>query len=253
MHRDARLPDADPRPTQVVTLCFFRFGRPRDRLWAFGQMALARRPLRRLAGAGFVKLMGAGTGEGFTPVPDTGVVAILTTWPDVATARRQIRDAGVFRRYAARAVESFVLYLEPVSSRGRWSGRQPFGAADGTTDGPVAVLTRASVRPRVLLKFWGRVPDISTRIGRDPNVLFKAGIGEVPWLHQVTFSVWPDIRSINDFARAGGPHAEAVRAVRTEGWFSEELYARFAVLAHAGTWGGRDPLAGAAPVAMAAE
>jgi spheroidene monooxygenase len=253
MQIDAPPGESDLPPRQVVTLCFFRFGPTRDRLWAFGQMALARRPLRRLPGAGFVKLMGAGTGEGFTPVPNTGVVAILATWPDLATARRQIEEAGVFQRYRARAVESFVLWLAPLSTRGRWSDREPFTAADGTATGPVAVLTRASVRPRVLLKFWRRVPDISTRIGRDPNVLFKAGIGEVPWLHQVTFSVWPDIRSMSDFARAGGPHAEAIRAVRTEGWFSEELYARFAVLAHAGTWGGRDPLAGAAPVAMAAE
>jgi spheroidene monooxygenase len=247
------LHELDSGPGQVVTLCFFRFGRPRDRLWAFGQMALARGPLRRLPGAGFVKLMGAGTGEGFTPVPDTGVVAILMTWPDLATARRQIEEADVFRRYRARAVESFVLWLAPLSTRGRWSDREPFTATDGAATGPVAVLTRASVRPRVLLKFWRRVPDISARIGRDPNVLFKAGIGELPWLHQVTFSVWPDIRAMSDFARAGGPHAEAIRAVRTEGWFSEELYARFAVLAHAGTWGGRDPLADAAPEAMAAE
>jgi spheroidene monooxygenase len=253
MQRDIPVPEAENRPEQVTTLCFFRFCRLSDRLWAFGQMALARRRLRRLPGAGFVKLMGAGSGEGFTPVPDTGVVAILTTWPDIATARRQLQDAVIFQRYSARAVESFLLYLGPVSSRGRWSGRQPFRTAGGTTDGPVAVLTRASVRPRVLLKFWRRVPDISTRIGRDPNVLFKAGIGEVPWLHQVTFSIWPDSRSLSEFARAGGPHAEAIRAVRTEGWFSEELYARFAVLAHAGTWGGRDPLAGAAPAGMAAE
>jgi spheroidene monooxygenase len=92
------------------------------------------------------------------------------------------------------------------------------------------------------MKFWGRTPDISARIGRDANVLFKAGIGEVPWLHQVTFSVWPDTAAMAAFARADGPHAAAIRAVRSEGWFSEELYARFAVLAHAGTWGGRDPL-----------
>ncbi len=44
------------------------------------------------------------------------------------------------------------------------------------------------------------------------------------------------------FARTG-PHAEAIRAVRDEGWFSEELYARFAVHSDAGTWNGTSPLA----------
>lgn len=237
----------DPR---IVSLCFYRFGPWRDRLWAFGQMGLARRPLARLPGLGFRKLMGAGTGEGFTPVPDTSVAAVLTAWPDLATAEARIEGAEVFRRFRARAVESFTVHLEPFSVRGRWSGRTPFGASAQAPEGMVAALTRATIRPRVLLRFWRRAPAISARIGRDANVRFKIGVGEVPWLHQVTFSIWPDTETMDGFARAGGPHAAAIRAVREEGWFSEELYARFAVRAHRGTWGGIDPLAGAAlPIA----
>ncbi len=238
-------------PDQVVSLCFFRFSGWGDRLWAFGQMGLARGPLRRLAGCGFVKLMGAGTGEGFTPVPDPGVMAVLTTWPDLATAQMQTEQAPVFGRFRARACEAFTLHLTPISVRGSWSGQVPF--RDGTPGpGPVAALTRASVRLRMLPRFWGRVPAISARIGQDANVLFKAGIGEVPWLHQVTFSVWPDAAAMAAFAREGGPHAAAIRAVRAEGWFAEELYARFTLRAHSGSWGGRDPITCPAP-ALAAE
>ena len=72
-------------------------------------------------------------------------------------------------------------------------------------------------------------------------MLFKIGIGEVPWLHQVTFSIWPDATRMDAFARTG-PHAEAIRAVRRDGWFREELYARFALLGEEGTWGGTSPL-----------
>jgi spheroidene monooxygenase len=93
------------------------------------------------------------------------------------------------------------------------------------------------------LKFWGRVPDISAAIGADPNVAFKIGIGEVPLMHQVTFSIWPDAASMAHFARHDGPHARAIRAVRDEGWFREELYARFHILGDTGTWGGTEPLA----------
>ena len=88
------------------------------------------------------------------------------------------------------------------------------------------------------------MPDISTVIGLDGNVAFKIGIGEVPWLHQITFSIWPDTSSMAAFARKDGPHAQAIRAVRAEDWFSEELYARFAVTGDRGTWGGRSPLEG---------
>ena len=46
---------------------------------------------------------------------------------------------------------------------------------------------------------------------------------------------------MNNFARTG-PHAEAIQAVRRDGWFSEELYARFSCVSDRGTWGGVSPL-----------
>ncbi|MAC81695.1 MAG: spheroidene monooxygenase [Rhodobacteraceae bacterium] len=207
-------------------------------------MGLARPALRRIPGLEFWKLCGAGTGEGFTPRPDISVCAILAAWPDRATAEARLADTPVFRRYRARSAESWTLYLAPVSCRGAWSGVAPFRAADAGTAGPIAALTRATLRLPVALRFWRRVPDISATIGQDRNVLFKIGIGEVPLLHQVTFSIWPDTGSMVRFARTDGPHGRAIRAVREGGWFREELYARFRVLGDAGTWGGIRPLSG---------
>lgn len=231
---------------QTVTLSFFRFAGRIDKAWAFAMMGAGRLMAARTEGIGFWKLFGSGTGEGFTPVPNTGVYAILATWPDAETARRQTSEARLFRAYAARAAESWTVLLQPTTARGRWSGQAPFtpgpGGGDGT--GPVAALTRATLRPRALMQFWRRVPDISEVIGDDPNVVFKIGVGEVPLLQQVTFSIWPDDRRMADFARADGPHARAIRAVRDGNWFREELYARFRVLEARGTWGGAAPLAG---------
>ncbi|MFC3614262.1 spheroidene monooxygenase [Lutimaribacter marinistellae] len=206
-------------------------------------MGLARPAMARIEGIGFWKLCGSGTGEGFTPVPNTGVYAILATWPDLVTARKQTVEARIFRRYASHATESWTLFLAPTSSRGEWSGVTPFVPEHGDTHGPVAALTRATLRPSRALRFWRRVPDISAVIGADPNVAFKIGIGEVPLLHQITFSIWPDTESMAAFARADGPHANAIKAVRDGEWFREELYARFRILGDRGTWAGRAPLA----------
>jgi spheroidene monooxygenase len=71
--------------------------------------------------------------------------------------------------------------------------------------------------------------------------MFKIGIGEVPWMQQVTFSIWPDARTMAEFARHDGPHARAIKAVRDGGWFREELYARFRVDAVEGEWEGVTP------------
>lgn len=223
---------------QTVTLTLHRFGPWTDRAWAFAQMGLARLPLARLPGLGFWKLLGSGTGEGFTPVPDTAVYAILCVWDD-AEAARAGHGAPVFRRYAARAVETCRLTMETISARGRWSRRSPFVAGETAAAGPLAALTRATLRPGKALRFWRHGPQISARIGADPAVRLKIGLGEMPYFRQATFSVWPDAASMARFARTAGPHEAAIRAVREEDLFAEELYARFRVSAADGTWHGR--------------
>ncbi|MCX7888675.1 MAG: spheroidene monooxygenase [Rhodobacteraceae bacterium] len=228
---------------QTVSLSLFRFASLTGRVWALGQMGASRAALARMPEARFWKLCGSGTGEGFTPLPNTAVWAILAVWDDEATARDVTSRSALFRRWHRRAAEGWTVFLSPLQSRGRWSGREPFLPSPGPRPGgPIAALTRATIRPSVLLRFWGRVPAISEVIGRDPNVVFKIGIGEVPWLHQVTFSIWPDAAGMAAFARGDGPHGRAIRAVREEGWFREELYARFAVIGDSGTWQGTRPL-----------
>ena len=225
-----------------MSLSFFRFNGPLTRLWAFAQMGFARLPLSRIDGLGFWKLLGSGSGEGFTPLPDTSVYAILCTWPDLETATRSLREGRVFQRYRSKSDESWTVFLNPITSRGNWSGTSPFEPTDAHSQGPLVALTRATIKPSILLKFWKRVPQISDVIGNDPNVLFKIGIGEVPLLHQVTFSIWPDEGAMANFARTSGPHARAIKAVRSENWFREELYARFHVVGQTGSWMGQNPL-----------
>jgi spheroidene monooxygenase len=224
--------------SETVSLSLFRFDAPSARLWPFVQMALARWPLSRLPGLKFFKLCGTGTGEGFTPIPNTAVWTILCVWDTEETAHRTVATAPVFARYRAHATESCTLFLRATSARGAWSRRTPFTPVANLPPGPIAALTRATVRPRAALKFWNRAGPISDVIGDNRDVIFKIGMGEVPWMQQVTFSIWPDLASMAAFARADGPHARAVKAVRDGKWFREELYARFRVLDRLGTWPG---------------
>lgn len=226
---------------QSVTLSLYRFGPLRARAWALFQMGPARFALRAIRDIGTVKLCGSGVGEGFTPVPDTSVYAILATWPDHDAARRAMFGTRILRRYAEMADESLTIFLTPTSARGRWDGAQPFVPQDVASNGPVAALTRATVKLRSAGRFWKQEPEISRAIGRDPNVLFKIGIGELPLVRQATFSVWPDTQTMAAFARADGPHARAIREVREGRLFKEDLYARFRVDAVEGTWEGVRP------------
>jgi spheroidene monooxygenase len=215
--------------SRAVTLSFFRFEGVADRLWAFGQMGFARRHLKALPDLEFFKLFGTGTGEGFDPKPDFGQYAILGTWPSHAAAAERIAGAAVYDRYRARAAQHWTLHLTPLRCWGEWAGAQPFAVQEGASDEALAVLTRATLKPRNIARFWRRVPGISARIGENRDVIFKQGLGEVPWTNQVTFSLWPDLEAMRAFAYGDGPHRDAIAQVREHGWFREELYARFRV------------------------
>jgi sigma54-dependent transcription regulator len=55
--------------------------------------------------------------------------------------------------------------------------------------------------------------------------------------------MWRSTEDMTAFAAAPGPHRDVARRARAEGWFAEDLFARFRPYASTGTWGGRDPLA----------
>ncbi len=228
--------------SQIVTLSFYRFTGFSARAWALMMMAQGRKPLAATPDIGFWKLCGSGKGEGFNVTLNPAVIAILAVWPDAETARNRVSTAPIFARYRARATESWSILLTPTSVRGQWDGSVPFAATTDQSTGPMVALTRAAIRRRIIPRFWRQVPDISAKIGQDPNVAFKIGIGELPMLDQITVSIWPDKSSMDAFARTG-PHGAAIKAVRTGDWFAEELFARFNVHSDMGTWGGASPLA----------
>ncbi|MGF1503289.1 MAG: spheroidene monooxygenase [Paracoccaceae bacterium] len=235
---------ADPRAAPAVSLSVFRFDGLGPKLWAFAQMPLARAPLARIPDLRFFKLFGTGGGESFRPRPNPAVWAILTAWPCAEIARTRLASEAVFRRWRDRAVEHLTVHLEPVRVRGAWDGRAPFAVPPGAASEPLplAVLTRASIKPWKARAFWRDAPAIDDQTAHEPAILFKIGMGEVPWLRQVTFSIWSDADAMRRFAYAAPQHREAIAHVRAGDWFSEELFARFRVTGAEGRWLGRAPL-----------
>lgn len=224
------------RVIQIVTLSLFRFDTPRHKAWAFVMMGLARLSLRRMPHLNFWKLLGSGTGEGFTPVPNFGVYAILCVWDSAEHGRTTIASHRLFAGYRAHAVENVTVFLETISSRGKWSRQSPFSAQAHSDHGPIAILTRATVRLSKIRKFWQQAPGISARIGKNTEVLFKIGLGEVPLRQQLTFSIWKNAKEMSAFAHAQGPHKFAIDQVREGNWFEEDLYARFNITSIDGHW-----------------
>jgi hypothetical protein len=208
------------------------------------RMGADRRPVRLIPGVRFAKLFGTGDGRTFT-VKDADLRqwGLLASWSDRAAARA-FEGSAVAARWRRLAEESWRVELRPLSSRGRWSGRQPFGTpAGGRWDGPVAAVTRARLAPTRARSFWRAVPPVSADLVARPGLRFAFGIGEAPIGFQGTFSLWDSSAALREFAYAGDAHKAVVARTGPEGWFAEELFARFAVEVADGSVDGRDPMA----------
>lgn len=217
--------------TVIVTLHVFRVP-PRRLPLALARVALDRSALRGLPGVRFAKVLG--TGDGATmrlrdATPDRW--ALLLAWAGAEEAAR-FPDSEVCRRWAALAGDRWAVTLHPLSSRGRWSGRVPFGepVPDPAYDGPVAAITRARLRLRTAPQFWRAVPAVAGDLRGAKGLRLAMGIGEAPVGLQGTFSIWEDQRALQDFAYGRPSHRAVISRTREEGWYAEELFARFAVV-----------------------
>jgi hypothetical protein len=207
-------------------------------------MALDRATLRHQPGVRFWKLLGTGDGRTFDARDaDLRRWAVLTVWSRPGDAGWFARPGGPLAGWRRLATEHWWTTLRTARTHGTWSGDRPFAPA-ATRVGPgqpVAALTRARLRWARAGRFWRAVPPVNADLPADA-LLLRLGIGEAPVGLQGTFSVWRDLAAMRRFAYAGGPHREVIARSRDEGWYAEELFARFAVLDHGGTVFGADPL-----------
>ena len=211
---------------------------------ALAGMALDRLPLALQPGLRFWRLLGVGRGASFSRSADLHRWGMFAVWGSQEAVER-FRDGSLHAGWAARADEVWTVALAPYRWHGRWGGRDPLAGIvpAPAPAGPVAVLTRATVRPGKLAAFWSAVPGSAAGLPGDAGLLRSVGVGESPVLHQATFSLWRDADAMRDYAYRHPEHLEAVRRSRDERWYAEELFARFSPVGSWGSWGGVDPLA----------
>ncbi|WP_232835803.1 spheroidene monooxygenase [Actinocorallia populi] len=213
---------------------------------AMRHMGLDRPVLRATEGLLFWRLMGTGRGTSMTLGADLRRWALLAVWRDERHLERFLRYSPIAARWRDEAEECWQVRLLPLASRGRWGGTEPFGQARRPSPvpdcGPVAVLTRASIRPGRLVAFYRSVAPVQNALLRQKGCLASVGMGEWPLARQATFSLWRDAAAISEFAYRGLEHRRVIREVRTARWYSEELFTRFAPYGSEGTWDGADPL-----------
>lgn len=208
------------------------------RLWGWSCIIRGPAALRHVQGLRFCKVLGSGHDGGFGLKPSASRQGLFCLFDDDRSARAFLSSSTLVHAYRDRARELLTLRLAPYSVRGSWSGVTPQVSAVTPAQGPIAALTRASIRLGAAPAFWRQTPASQASLQQAPGCLLAAGLGEAPLLRQATFSVWDSVASMDAYAREGA-HLAAIRASQTHRFFTESMFVRFVPLSIRGTWKGR--------------
>ncbi|MCX7273336.1 MAG: spheroidene monooxygenase [Burkholderiales bacterium] len=209
-----------------------------SRLWGWSRIVLGARSLRGVPGLRFAKVMGSGFEGGFGLRPSPSIQALFCVFQDAAAADDFTAPEGGLQPWRERAIECFSVKLRAFSSRGSWSGARLPVVAPAPVHGPIASLTRASIRPGRARAFWRMQPAAQRSLSLAPGCRLAAGVGEAPILRQATFSIWDDVASMDAYARVGA-HRAAIEAAAGGGFFAESMFVRFVPYDAQGSWKGR--------------
>lgn len=208
--------------------------------FAFVGMAVLRLPLWLNKKCSFWKLMGSGKNAQVDLPPDFKHWAVLTTWENGADCDMFYSDSTVIKWFKFFGREQFTILLNPLSSHGQWSKKEPFKADKNYENptGPIAVITRAAIRFGKQKEFKSNIKRAAEAMRTAPGFILSAGIGENPFFDQATFSIWTDAESMKNYAYKTFDHADVIKLTRERKWYSEELFARFEIIESHGSLNG---------------
>ncbi len=204
-------------------------------------MQKAPEALSQISSLTFYKLLGSGSGNGFSIWPDFSVYALLCVWESEQAAGEALSHQPVFQNMRVRSGHQLTVYMESTRCKGTWNDQQPFdGKAQHHEDEPIAVITRASIAPKQLISFWKNVPSVSQQLANVEGVTFSKGVGEVPLLEQATFSIWKSRQHMVNYAYYGKKHRDIIKKTHELNWYTEELFSEFRLLKIEQDWPGFD-------------
>ncbi|MFZ2783449.1 MAG: spheroidene monooxygenase [Sediminibacterium sp.] len=211
--------------------------------WAgFLSMALFRIPLWFRRSIPFWKLMGSGRNGTFSKIPDWRQWAVLMVHQNAVQMEKDM-PAFFNKWWLVFHCEKWTLTMEAIEGHGLWDGLPAFGELprQSNYEGPVGILTRATIRLAKLKSFWSHVDGVAAKMADARGLVTSLGIGEAPWIKQATFSIWESRDAMKDFAYRTKEHTKVIRKTKADNWYSEEMFIRFRILHSEGSLQGKLP------------
>ena len=140
--------------------------------------------------------------------------------------------------------EHFTIFMDPIAGHGKWDNKDLFGTIPSNNEyqGPIATLTRATIRLTKLKYFWENVAPVASKMSTAKGFIYSAGIGEVPWIKQATFSIWETASDMKAFAYGMKEHSEVIKKTKQQNWYSEDMFVRFKIISVTGHFNKTHPI-----------
>ena len=213
--------------SQTTLISFFQYAGIKNKWHAFTRMGRSPILQKKINGLTFFKPLGTGSGNGFSIKPDFSTFGFLAVFKSEELAK-EFLGTDVVKEYTQTTVSYSHVLMRTVKSHGEWSKLKPFeSSVEYDKTKPLAVITRATIKPKLAYQFWKNVPAVSKSMDKYDELIFSKGIGEFPLLMQATFSLWSSAEAMMNYAYKNPRHAEMVKKTRELNWYSEELFARF--------------------------
>ena len=209
-----------------------------SRLWGWSRIVKGPQALQDVPGLLFSKVLGSGFEGGFGLRPSPSRQGMFGLFESLSAAQAFVTNSNVLQAYQERSDEFCWALLTTWSCRGSWDGQSLEVCAAQPIKGPVAALTRASIKLGKAPAFWRHAPPSQTALADAKGCQLAVGLGEAPFVRQATFSIWDSVSDMNAYARSGA-HLEAIQAAAQNDYFSESMFARFVPLQVQGQWQGK--------------
>ena len=204
----------------------------KNKFWMFKLMGAYtfNKKLINYDGLEFIKLLGTGSKDGFSVIPDFSSYMMITKWKNDVIRQKFIEENEIIKEIIIKSNKRIEIKIDPYNHIGSWNRVNPFKNKSNYKGGKILVLTRARVKFNKLINFIVNTSLAAKSIKSREGAEFYKGVGELPIIEQATISIWKSEQSMKDYAYSDKNHLKIINKARRNKWYSEELFVRSNIL-----------------------
>ena len=187
---------------QIISIRFLSFEGFSNMRFAFAEMGRSFVQKWQSNGLSFAKHLGVGAGNGFSIWPDFSSYAFLGVFDNQAASDHFFTSNQRWLTLSSHASATKGWDAVAIKGHGAWNGSNPFSIVEDPGNGPLLVMTRASIVWYKSPIFWFYVSHASKYLENRAGLLFAKAEGVLP-APEANHAIAQVIREANEATAIG--------------------------------------------------